>query len=75
VLNAKGRVVMEQIRPKEECVVWEPGDPGEIAVIRRMFEMRLKSAYGPAKIAKVLNEQHIPCPKRENGTTLIRNGR
>jgi DNA invertase Pin-like site-specific DNA recombinase len=64
ILNDKGRIVMEQIRPKEEVVVWEPGDPEEIAIVRRMFDLRIKSGYGPSKIARILNDESISCPKR-----------
>ena len=64
ILNDKGRIVMEQIRPKEEVVVWEPGDQEEIAIVRRMFELRFKSGYGPSKIARILNDESISCPKR-----------
>jgi site-specific DNA recombinase len=64
ILNDRGRIIMEQIRPKEEVAVWEPGDPEEIAVVRMLFEYRVKFGYGTSKIAKILNENAIPCPKR-----------
>ncbi len=63
-LNEKGLPISEQIRPKEEYVVWEPGDPKEIEVVRRIFELRMSHKYGYGKIAKLLNSENISCPKR-----------
>ena len=63
VLNSKGLPVYEQIRPKEEHTVWEPGYPSEIKVIKRIFDMRARLKYGYRKIASVLNEEGVPCPQ------------
>ena len=44
-------------------------DPVASAVVRRVFQMAAEG-YGQIKIAKILNEEHIPCPsiyKKLNG--------
>lgn len=64
MLNEKGLPISEQIRPKEEYVVWEPGEQHEVEVVKRIFEMRTKQRYGYTKIAKILNADRTPCPQR-----------
>ena len=64
MLNDKGLPISEQIRPKEEYVVWEPGDPHESEIVRRIFELRVRYKYGYVKIAKLFNSEGIPCPQR-----------
>ncbi len=64
MLNEKGLPISEQIRPKEEYVVWEPGDPNEMEVVRRIFDLGLRYKYGYVKIAKLLNSDGISCPRR-----------
>ena len=53
----------EPSNKKQEKVVWELGDPFEVQVVRRIFDLRLKG-YGYVLIADALNEDHIPCAKR-----------
>jgi site-specific DNA recombinase len=63
VINSKGLPVYEQIRPKEEHTVWEPGEVNEINVIKRIFDLKSRLKYGYRKIASVLNEEGVPCPQ------------
>ncbi|MBI3786918.1 MAG: recombinase family protein [Ignavibacteriales bacterium] len=64
ILNEKSLPRSEQIRPKEEFVIWEPGDAVEVEVIKRIFDMRVRYGYGYVKIAKNLNSEGITCPRR-----------
>lgn len=64
IVNEKGLQISEQIRPKEEYVVWDLGDPKEIAVVKRIFELRTQFGYGYTKIAKQLNAEGVACPQR-----------
>ena len=50
----------------EERVRWVPGDPEEVEVVRRMFELYASGAGGYAAIAKILNGEGKPSP---NGGT------
>lgn len=51
------------IRGNEEKVVWALGDPAEIEVVKRMFELKA-SGLGYVLIADTLNKEGIPCPRR-----------
>ena len=53
----------EWIRNNQEKVRWELGDPAEIAVVKRMFQLKV-SGLGYVMIADTLNKEGIPCPKR-----------
>ena len=64
VLNAKGLLMFEQIRPKEEYTVHEIGDSAEVEIVKKMFQWKAQEGYGYSKIAKKLNAEGCPCPKR-----------
>ena len=64
VVNEKGLLMFEQIRPKEEYTVWEIGLAEEVAVVKQIFEWKGREGYGISKIAKMLNAKGLPCPKR-----------
>ncbi len=49
--------------PKQEKVVWEFGPQAEVAIVRRIFQLKA-DGRGFVSIADTLNGEHIPCPKR-----------
>ena len=52
----------EHINEDEKCV-WDLGDPTEISIVERIFEMKIKG-MGDVPIADVLNREGVPPPKR-----------
>ncbi len=64
ILSSQGIPLTEQIRPKEEHTVWEPGDPEEIKVVKKIFDLRVNYKYGYTKIANYLNEAGLKCVQR-----------
>lgn len=53
----------EHIRDQEEKSKWDIGDPFEVEVVRRIFDMRVKG-LGYVSICDTLNRENIPPPKR-----------
>jgi hypothetical protein len=50
-------------RRGEEVVRLEPGEPREVGIVRRIFDLKAKGA-GLKTIANTLNRGGIPCPRR-----------
>ena len=55
--------MVPEIRGNEKKVIWDLGDPAEIEVVKRMFELKA-SGLGYVLIADTLNKEGIPCPRR-----------
>ena len=53
----------EWIRNNMEKVRWELGDPSEIEIVKRIFNMKT-NGIGYIVIADTLNKEGIPCPRR-----------
>lgn len=53
----------EWIRNNMEKVRWDLGDPSEIEVVKRIFNMKT-NGIGYIVIADTLNKEGIPCPRR-----------
>ncbi len=49
--------------PKQEKVVFELGPPLEVAIVRRIFQLKAEGR-GFVTIADILNREKIPCPRR-----------
>ena len=64
IFSAQGIPLTEQIRPKEEYTEWEPGDPEEVNIVKKIFELRVSYKYGYTKIANYLNGNGIKCVQR-----------
>ena len=47
----------------EERVRWVPGDPEEIEVVRRIFELYSSGAGGYSAVARALNDEGKPSPR------------
>jgi DNA-binding transcriptional MerR regulator len=52
----------EHISEDEKCI-WDLGDPKEVRIVERIFEMKTKG-MGDVPIADALNREGIPPPKR-----------
>ncbi|HWP81081.1 MAG TPA: recombinase family protein, partial [Bacteroidota bacterium] len=53
----------EWIRGNQEKVVWDLGDPAEVEIVKRIFELKA-SGRGYVMVADRLNREGVPCPKR-----------
>ncbi len=53
----------EWIRSNLEKVCWEIGDPSEVEIVKRIFNMK-SSGVGYVMIADTLNKEGVPCPRR-----------
>jgi site-specific DNA recombinase len=47
----------------DEKVIYELGDPAEVSIVKKIFNLK-SQGLGYKRIASILNEEGVPCPKR-----------
>lgn len=67
-INKSNNLISRDLQPgqrshDDEKVIFEPGELSEIEIVKKIFDLKL-NGLGYKRIATILNEENVPCPKR-----------